>query len=64
MRFHGLIILLAGNSSTGEGWQEQDLWTHRNHDKYIELAFGDISEQAFMFFPGHLASVDSRENFP
>lgn len=25
-------------------WQEQELWTNRNHDKYIELAFGEICE--------------------
>lgn len=23
-------------------WQEQELWTNSNHDKYIKLAFGEI----------------------
>lgn len=42
MHFHGFIILLAGDSSTREGWQEQELWTNRNPDKYLKLAVGEI----------------------
>lgn len=48
MRFQGIIILLAGDSWTGEGWQEQELWTNRKPDKYLKLAFGEICKQAFV----------------
>lgn len=49
MRVCGFIILLAGDSSTREGWQEHELWTNRNPGKYLKLAFGEICKQAFVF---------------
>lgn len=50
VHFHGFIILLAGDSLTAEGWQEQELRTNRNPD--LKLAMGDICKWAFVFSLG------------